>query len=170
MENSTTNRKKNKGKTKFQSVNIIRDNQPLKFRQITSNNDEDDALNHDDDVIWEDGCIPSSSISNNNNNINVDNVAQNKGVTIEFDTLPDLSKKKRIRRATAEDKVKIILPFRIKWYFWFCFWVVWSDVSENFQEFAEIVHKAHLLCLIARGRLVDAACDDPLIQVSVVCF
>ncbi|XP_048501993.1 DNA repair protein RAD4 isoform X2 [Beta vulgaris subsp. vulgaris] len=138
MENSTTNRKKNKGKTKFQSVNIIRDNQPLKFRQITSNNDEDDALNHDDDVIWEDGCIPSSSISNNNNNINVDNVAQNKGVTIEFDTLPDLSKKKRIRRATAEDK-----------------------------EFAEIVHKAHLLCLIARGRLVDAACDDPLIQAAL---
>jgi xeroderma pigmentosum group C-complementing protein len=28
-----------------------------------------------------------------------------------------------------------------------------------------MVHKAHLLCLIARGRLVDAACDDPLLQV-----
>lgn len=31
---------------------------------------------------------------------------------------------------------------------------------------AELVHKVHLLCLIARGRIVDNACNDPLIQVS----
>lgn len=30
---------------------------------------------------------------------------------------------------------------------------------------AELVHKVHLLCLLARGRIVDKACDDPLIQV-----
>ena len=34
-----------------------------------------------------------------------------------------------------------------------------------FKEFAELVHKVHLLCLLARGRLVDNACNDPLIQV-----
>lgn len=33
------------------------------------------------------------------------------------------------------------------------------------QELAELVHKVHLLCLLARGRLLDLACDDPLIQV-----
>ncbi|KAJ7556639.1 hypothetical protein O6H91_05G091400 [Diphasiastrum complanatum] len=32
------------------------------------------------------------------------------------------------------------------------------------KEFAEFVHKAHLLCLIARGRVVDASCEDPLLQ------
>ena len=34
------------------------------------------------------------------------------------------------------------------------------------QELAELVHKVHLLCLLARGRLIDNACDDPLIQVD----
>lgn len=33
------------------------------------------------------------------------------------------------------------------------------------QELAELVHKVHLLCLLARGRIIDRACDDPLIQV-----
>jgi hypothetical protein len=33
------------------------------------------------------------------------------------------------------------------------------------QELAELVHKVHLLCLIARGRVVDKACNDTLIQV-----
>lgn len=33
------------------------------------------------------------------------------------------------------------------------------------QELAELVHKVHLLCLIARGRVIDKACDDTLIQV-----
>eukprot|EP00250_Pteridium_aquilinum_P013717 c21528_g1_i1 orf=98-3352(+) len=36
------------------------------------------------------------------------------------------------------------------------------------KEFAELVHKTHLLCLIARGRLVDAACDDPVLQASLL--
>lgn len=40
-------------------------------------------------------------------------------------------------------------------------------VSAFWQELAELVHKAHLLCLVARGRLIDKACDDPLIQVGV---
>ncbi|XP_021728088.1 DNA repair protein RAD4-like [Chenopodium quinoa] len=134
MEKSSTKRKKNTGKSKFQSVDIIRDNQPLKFRQNSDKNDEHpNPQIQDDEVDWEEGCIPSSSCSNNNN------VNQNNGVTIEFDALPESPKKKRIRRATAEDK-----------------------------EFAELVHKVHLLCLIARGRLIDVACDDPLIQASLL--
>ena len=33
------------------------------------------------------------------------------------------------------------------------------------QEAAELVHRVHLLCLIARGRIIDNACNDPLLQV-----
>ncbi|KAL2642788.1 hypothetical protein R1flu_010375 [Riccia fluitans] len=36
------------------------------------------------------------------------------------------------------------------------------------KEFAELVHKAHLLCLLARGRMVEAACDDPLLQAAIL--
>ncbi|GFY90759.1 DNA repair protein Rad4 family [Actinidia rufa] len=57
------------------------------------------------------------------------------GVTIEFDGTPDSGKRKTIHRASAEDK-----------------------------ELAELVHKVHLLCLLGRGRLIDNACNDPLIQ------
>ncbi|CAL5368300.1 unnamed protein product [Camellia sinensis] len=57
------------------------------------------------------------------------------GVTIEFEGTPDSGKRKTIRRASAEDK-----------------------------ELAELVHKVHLLCLLGRGRLIDNACNDPLIQ------
>lgn len=61
-------------------------------------------------------------------------------VTVEFDEgIPDSGKKKTIRRATAEDK-----------------------------ELAELVHKVHLLCLLARGRLIDSACEDFLIQASLL--
>lgn len=35
-----------------------------------------------------------------------------------------------------------------------------------FKERAELVHKVHLLCLLSRGRIVDNACNDPLIQVD----
>ena len=34
------------------------------------------------------------------------------------------------------------------------------------QVLAELVHKVHLLCLLARGRIIDRVCDDPLIQVG----
>ncbi|XP_039690215.1 DNA repair protein RAD4 isoform X2 [Medicago truncatula] len=60
-------------------------------------------------------------------------------MTIELNVTPDSSVKKQIRRASAEDK-----------------------------ELAELVHKVHLLCLLARGRLIDRACDDPLIQASLL--
>ncbi|KAJ6707400.1 DNA REPAIR PROTEIN COMPLEMENTING XP-C CELLS [Salix viminalis] len=60
-------------------------------------------------------------------------------VTIEFSESPDSAKQKPIRRATAEEKV-----------------------------LAELVHKVHLLCLLARGRIIDRVCDDPLIQASVL--
>ncbi|KAH9675408.1 DNA repair protein RAD4 [Citrus sinensis] len=61
-----------------------------------------------------------------------------KGVTIEFDAADSVTKKP-VRRASAEDK-----------------------------ELAELVHKVHLLCLLARGRLIDSVCDDPLIQASLL--
>ncbi|KAK3002726.1 hypothetical protein RJ639_018227, partial [Escallonia herrerae] len=35
-------------------------------------------------------------------------------------------------------------------------------------ELAELVHKVHLLCLLGRGRLIDIACNDPLIQASLL--
>ncbi|CAK7339030.1 unnamed protein product [Dovyalis caffra] len=60
-------------------------------------------------------------------------------VTIEFSESPDSAKRKPIRRATAEEK-----------------------------GLAELVHKVHLLCLLARGRIIDRACDDPLIQASLL--
>ncbi|KAK4602389.1 hypothetical protein RGQ29_011440 [Quercus rubra] len=60
-------------------------------------------------------------------------------VTIEFSETPNSGIRKPVRRASAEDK-----------------------------ELAELVHKVHLLCMLARGRLVDRACDDPLIQASLL--
>ncbi|XP_027192928.1 DNA repair protein RAD4 isoform X3 [Cicer arietinum] len=60
-------------------------------------------------------------------------------MTIELNVTPVSSVQKQIRRASAEDK-----------------------------ELAELVHKVHLLCLLARGRLIDSACDDPVIQASLL--
>lgn len=40
------------------------------------------------------------------------------------------------------------------------------DFCLFLKERAELVHKVHLLCLLARGRIVDDACNDPLIQVN----
>ncbi|KAL6862447.1 hypothetical protein ACP4OV_016788 [Aristida adscensionis] len=60
-------------------------------------------------------------------------------VTVEFTDVPSPSTKKSVRRPTSEEK-----------------------------ELAELVHKVHLLCLIARGRLVDKACNDALIQASIL--
>lgn len=67
-------------------------------------------------------------------------VDDNKDLTIELDDLPpDDKRQKNTYRATAQDK-----------------------------ERAELVHKVHLLCLLARGRIVDNACNDPLIQASLL--
>ncbi|KAB1211313.1 hypothetical protein CJ030_MR6G021497, partial [Morella rubra] len=63
----------------------------------------------------------------------------NLSVTIELSETPDSDRRKPVRRASAEDK-----------------------------ELAELVHKVHLLCLLARGRFIDSACDDPLIQASLL--
>lgn len=60
-------------------------------------------------------------------------------VTVEFTDVPSSTEKKSVRRHTAEEK-----------------------------ELAELMHKVHLLCLLARGRVVDKACNDPLIQASVL--
>ncbi|KAH0449839.1 hypothetical protein IEQ34_020531 [Dendrobium chrysotoxum] len=61
-----------------------------------------------------------------------------KEVTIEFSESPS-AKTRHPRRLSVEDK-----------------------------DLAEVVHKVHLLCLLARGRLVDSACNDPLIQASLL--
>nr|XP_016457355.1 PREDICTED: DNA repair protein RAD4-like [Nicotiana tabacum] len=86
-----------------------------------------------DGIDWEDGSVHTLK---SESNINEDTI---NGVTVEFDALPDSSKQKTVRRATAEEK-----------------------------ELAEVVHKVNLLCLLARGRLVDTACNDPLIQASLL--
>ncbi|XP_057838379.2 DNA repair protein RAD4 isoform X2 [Cryptomeria japonica] len=59
-------------------------------------------------------------------------------IELEDDDISKQGKKQTVRRATARDK-----------------------------EFAELVHKVHLLCLIGRGMLIDAACNDSLIQASL---
>ncbi|XVF20594.1 hypothetical protein REPUB_Repub12eG0013900 [Reevesia pubescens] len=61
------------------------------------------------------------------------------GLTIEFNEPSGSAGRKPVRRASAEDK-----------------------------ESAELVHKVHLLCLLVRGRLIDNACDDRLIQASLL--
>ncbi|XP_072982141.1 DNA repair protein RAD4 isoform X4 [Typha latifolia] len=61
-----------------------------------------------------------------------------KEVTVEFTDSPS-AERKTSRRASAEEK-----------------------------ELAELVHKVHLLCLLARGRMVDKVCNDPLIQASIL--
>ncbi|CAH2072591.1 unnamed protein product [Thlaspi arvense] len=66
-------------------------------------------------------------------------IDETRELTIEFDDVPDTKTQKNAYRATAEDK-----------------------------ERAELVHKVHLLCLLARGRIVDNACNDPLIQASLL--
>ncbi|XP_038874852.1 DNA repair protein RAD4 isoform X2 [Benincasa hispida] len=63
-------------------------------------------------------------------------------LTIEFSEMqqtPDSTRRKPIRRASAADK-----------------------------EIAEFVHKVHLLCLLGRGRLIDRACNDPIIQSALL--
>ncbi|MQL95143.1 hypothetical protein Taro_027810 [Colocasia esculenta] len=60
-------------------------------------------------------------------------------MTIELSESPSLAQRRTVRRASSEDKI-----------------------------LAELVHKVHLLCFLARGRLVDKACSDPLIQASLL--
>ncbi|MCL7022029.1 hypothetical protein MKW94_001710 [Papaver nudicaule] len=87
-----------------------------------------------DDFDWEDGCISGGeSIYGNSDN----NVARE--MVIEFNDSPSSSKRKPVRRASAEEK-----------------------------ELAELAHKTHLLCLLARGRIIDRACSDPLIQAALL--
>ncbi|KAL8161180.1 hypothetical protein V2J09_012669 [Rumex salicifolius] len=60
-------------------------------------------------------------------------------ITVDFSVTPESSNSKNVHRFTAEEK-----------------------------EVAERVHKVHLLCLIARGRIIDSACNDPLIQAVIL--
>ncbi|XP_065849106.1 DNA repair protein RAD4 isoform X2 [Euphorbia lathyris] len=102
------------------------------FQGSRRNSDEEK-----DDIDWEDG---SASVLDPVNNSLGGRRDESRFMTIEFSDSPDdSSKRKPIRRATAEEK-----------------------------ELAELVHKVHLLCLLARGRIIDSACDDPLIQASLL--
>ncbi|GAB2299113.1 hypothetical protein Dimus_033185 [Dionaea muscipula] len=74
------------------------------------------------------------SVSLSHSTVNTESDKMN-GISIEFDGPPGSAKQKPMKRATAEDK-----------------------------EVAELVHKVHLLCLLGRGRLIDNACNEPLIQ------
>ncbi|GLU10667.1 hypothetical protein SLE2022_274530 [Rubroshorea leprosula] len=89
---------------------------------------------------WEDNELDWEEEDGSNPQLN-DNCTDDRieGLTIEFDDPSDSARRKPVRRASAEDK-----------------------------ELAELVHKVHLLCLLARGRLIDSACDDPLIQASLL--
>ncbi|CAK9205729.1 unnamed protein product [Sphagnum troendelagicum] len=40
--------------------------------------------------------------------------------------------------------------------------------TANDKIFSAQVHKAHLLCLLARGRLISSSCDDQLLQGSLI--
>ncbi|KAK4366920.1 hypothetical protein RND71_014800 [Anisodus tanguticus] len=95
---------------------------------------ENESTDELDGVDWEDGSVHTLE---SETDVKEDTI---NGVTVEFDALPNPSKQKTVRRATAEEKV----------------------------ELAEPVHKVNLLCLLARGRLVDSACNDPLIQLTDV--
>ncbi|XP_050946372.1 DNA repair protein RAD4 isoform X2 [Cucumis melo] len=82
------------------------------------------------DSDWEDGCVQTSDGT------------ESQPLTIEISEIqeiPDSTKRKPIRRASAADK-----------------------------EITEFVHKVHLLCLLGRGRLIDRACNDPLIQAALL--
>jgi hypothetical protein len=46
----------------------------------------------------------------------------------------------------------------------------WTLPINVAQEFAVQIHMAHLLCLLARGRMVSQASDDSLLQVSITGF
>ncbi|KAJ8557412.1 hypothetical protein K7X08_003037 [Anisodus acutangulus] len=94
---------------------------------------ENESTDELDGVDWEDGSVHTLE---SETDVKEDTI---NGVTVEFDALPNPSKQKTVRRATAEEK-----------------------------ELAELVHKVNLLCLLARGRLVDSACNDPLIQASLL--
>lgn len=116
--------------------------------------DDGDEMNDSD---WEDCPIPSPAKS-----VYVD-VDDNKELTIELDDLPpDAKRQKNTYRATAQDKVYgyFFLSYNNEWF-----------LEENcvflVKERAELLHKVHLLCLLARGRIVDNACNDPLIQVHI---
>ncbi|KAI3936207.1 hypothetical protein MKW92_010855 [Papaver armeniacum] len=87
-----------------------------------------------DEFDWEDGYVSGGEdvYGNSDNNLA-------REMVIEFNDSPSSSKRKPVRRASAEDK-----------------------------ELAELAHKTHLLCLLARGRIVDRACSDPLIQAALL--
>jgi xeroderma pigmentosum group C-complementing protein len=101
---------------------------------------EDRGCGNVDDDEMNDSDWEDCPIPSLDSTVDDNNVDDTRELTIEFDDdVPDAKKQKNAYRATAEDKVR-----------------------------AELVHKVHLLCLLARGRIVDSACNDPLIQAALL--
>ncbi|KGN51059.1 DNA repair protein RAD4 isoform X2 [Cucumis sativus] len=98
--------------------------------EVNLQNSVSEVLEDLDDSDWEDGCVrPLDGTESQPLTIEIS----------EIQEIPDSTKRKPIRRASAADK-----------------------------EIAEFVHKVHLLCLLGRGRLIDRACNDPLIQAALL--
>lgn len=111
-------------------------------KTVTDNVLEDrECVQFDDDDEMNDSDWEDCPIPTLAKSVDDTYVDDTRELTIELDDLPPDTKrqKKNTYRATAQDK-----------------------------ERAELVHKVHLLCLLARGRIVDNACNDPLIQASLL--
>lgn len=142
-----------------------KDSSKEKIAVIPSVSGTRDEIN---ETEWEDGSLPVLNSLNNSQEHIIS------GVTVELDVLPDAAKQKHIRRATAEEKViitKLLTYMRYNvQYKTYCF-LPSLRLSFHFscnQELAELVHKVNLLCLLGRGRLFDIACNDSLIQVTLL--
>ncbi|CAH1436955.1 unnamed protein product [Lactuca virosa] len=140
-----------KGKEKQVKVNISSQNMPKAegsnghFRLENSaplNTDDGSSMqvkSESEDVMADSDWEDGPNL-NLNSEIDHQNHINN-NISIEIDASPgdNTAKRKPVRRASAEEK-----------------------------EVAELVHRTHLLCLLARGRLIDSACNDPLIQASLL--
>ncbi|CAM6099987.1 unnamed protein product [Calypogeia fissa] len=123
------------------------------IRTVNENDDQvsEKDVEDDDDFVWEQGetTYLNAAISgdyektsgrdwNGEVSLSVNNNEANSAAAVGGGN-GTVKRKPSQRRATAQDK-----------------------------EYAELIHKAHLLCLLARGRVVDAACDDALLQASLL--
>jgi xeroderma pigmentosum group C-complementing protein len=110
------------------------------------------------EMDWVDGDIPA-----------MEGFAHDLGkeVTVEFTDSPSSAEKKTSRRLSPEEKVGSFNYCNvIQNYVFLSSLIFLFNFFLSFQELAELVQKVHLLCLLARGRMVDKACNDPLVQVN----
>ncbi|XP_023735483.1 DNA repair protein RAD4 [Lactuca sativa] len=134
-----------KGKEKQVKVNIGSQNIPKAELENSAPLNTDDGkssmqVKSESEDVMADSDWEDGPNSNLNSEIDHQNHISN-NISIEIDASPgdNTAKRKPVRRASAEEK-----------------------------EVAELVHRTHLLCLLARGRVIDSACNDPLIQASLL--